>query len=249
MIDPRPSVFAKRLSPIRRVVAIGGGKGGVGKTTVTTLTALAAASAGHRVGLLDLDIHGGAAHLFLGIEPSFPEEKGGILPFDGPLGVRFMSATAFSGDRPLALRGAEVSDAIAELLAVTVWPELDLLLIDLPPGLGESLLDILRFVPRAEVIAVSTPSLPSVRVADRFLSAVGSSVPVLGVIANMADGDAGGTPSPVAELATRFSVPLLASVPRDQALESAIGRPEALLKTGATTALTEVVKVIVGSVV
>ncbi|MBU8912427.1 MAG: P-loop NTPase, partial [Spirochaetales bacterium] len=52
MIDPRPSVFAKRLSPIRRVVAIGGGKGGVGKTTVTTLTALAAASAGHRVGLL-----------------------------------------------------------------------------------------------------------------------------------------------------------------------------------------------------
>ena len=80
MIDPRPSVFARRLSPIRRVVAVGGGKGGVGKTTVTTLIALAAASVGHAVGLLDLDIHGGAAHQFLGIEPSFADSEGGILP-------------------------------------------------------------------------------------------------------------------------------------------------------------------------
>ncbi|MCK4516203.1 MAG: P-loop NTPase, partial [Spirochaetaceae bacterium] len=109
MIDPRPSVFARRLNPIRRVVAVGGGKGGVGKTTITTLTALATASAGHSVGLLDLDIHGGATQLFLGIEPAFPEEEGGILPFEGAFGLRFMSATSFSGDRPLALRGAEVS--------------------------------------------------------------------------------------------------------------------------------------------
>ena len=87
MIDPRPSVFARRLNPIRRVVAVGGGKGGVGKTTITTLTALATASAGHSVGLLDLDIHGGATQLFLGIEPAFPEEEGGILPYHGPLGV------------------------------------------------------------------------------------------------------------------------------------------------------------------
>jgi ATP-binding protein involved in chromosome partitioning len=249
MIDPRPSVFARRLRPIRRIVAIGGGKGGVGKTTVTTLTALAAASAGHRVGLLDLDIHGGAAHLFLGIEPAFPEEKGGILPFEGAFGLRFMSATSFSGDRPLALRGTEVSDAIAELLAVTVWPELDLLLIDLPPGLGESLLDILRFVPRAEIVAVTTPSLPAVRVAGRFLSAVGSAAPVLGVIANMVGEDpnpATEAQAPVAELAARFSVPLLASVPRDPTLESAIGKPEALLKTGSAAALAEVAGLIVG---
>ena len=250
MIDPRPSVFARRLSPIRRVVAVGGGKGGVGKTTVTTLIALAAASAGGRVGLLDLDIHGGAAHLFLGIEPSFPDEEGGILPFEGAFGLRFMSATSFSGDRPLALRGAEVSDAIAELLAVTVWPELDLLLIDLPPGLGESLLDVLRFVPRAEIVAVTTASLPSVRVAGRFLSAVGSAAPVLGVIANMVGDDSNPATevfatAPVAELAARFSVPVLASVPRDPALEPAIGRPGALLKTAAAVALAEVVRALV----
>jgi len=251
MIDPRPSIFAKRLAPVRRIVAVGGGKGGVGKTTVTTLTALAAAAAGHSVGLLDLDIHGGAAHLFLGIEPSFPDEEGGILPFEGAFGLRFMSATSFSGDRPLALRGAEVSDAIAELLAVTVWPELDLLLVDLPPGLGESLLDIFRFVPRAGIIAVTTPSLPSVRVAERFLSAVGSSAPVLGVIANMASEDsnpAAETPAtgPVANLSARFSAPLLATICRDPALESAIGKPEALLKTGIAAALAELVKAIAG---
>ena len=246
MIDPRPSVFARRLSPIRRVVAVGGGKGGVGKTTVATLTALAAASAGHRVGLLDLDIHGGAAHLFLGIKPSFPEEEAGILPFEGAFGLRFMSATAFSGDRPLALRGTEVSDAIAELLAVTVWPELDLLLIDLPPGLGESLLDVMRFVPRAEIVAVTTASLPSVRVADRFLSAVGSAAPVLGVIANMIDGNSGAA-APVVRLAARFSAPVLASVPRDSALEAAIGKPEALLKTTSAAALDGVVNTLVGA--
>ncbi|MEE8440597.1 MAG: P-loop NTPase [Spirochaetia bacterium] len=251
MIDPRPSIFAKRFTPIRRVVAVGGGKGGVGKTTIATLIGLVAASAGNRVGLLDLDIHGGAAHLFLGIEPSFPEEEGGILPFEGAFGLRFMSATSFSGDRPLALRGAEVSDAIAELLAVTVWPELDLLLIDLPPGLGEGLLDVLRFVPRAEIVAVTTASVPSVRVARRFLSAVGSAAPMLGVIANMVEEDPDPATqalavAPVAELAERFSVPILASVPRDPALEAAIGRPEVLLKTGPAAALAEVVNSLVG---
>ncbi|MCK4516916.1 MAG: P-loop NTPase, partial [Spirochaetaceae bacterium] len=163
---------------------------------------------------------------------------------------RFMSATSFSGDRPLALRGAEVSDAIAELLAVTVWPELDLLLIDLPPGLGESLLDVLRFIPRTEIIAVTTASLPSVRVADRFLSAVGSAAPVLGVIANMVGEDSNPATevlatAPVAELAMRFSTQVLASVPIDPALESAIGKPEALLKTASAVALAGVADTLV----
>ena len=245
MIDPRPIIFNKRLSPAKRIVAVGGGKGGVGKSTIATLLSLCAASSGQKVGLLDLDVHGGAAHLFLGIEPSFPDEEGGILPFDGPFGLRFMSAVAFSGDRPLALRGAEVSDAIAELLAVTVWPDLDLLLIDLPPGLGEGLLDVLRFIPRTEIIAVSTPSVPSVRVADRFLSAVSGVATVLGVIANMVGNASAGAVAPMAELAARFNVPVLANVPADPALEAAIGRPEALLGTIAASALGQVAESLV----
>jgi ATP-binding protein involved in chromosome partitioning len=241
MIDPRPIIFDKRLSPAQRIVAIGGGKGGVGKSTVATLLALCVSSDGSRVGLLDLDVHGGAAHLFLGIEPSFPDEEGGILPFDGPLGIRFMSAVAFSGERPLALRGAEVTDAIAELLAVTIWPPLDLLLIDLPPGLGESLLDLLRFIPRTEVIAVTTPSVPSIRVADRFLAAVGGLAPVLGVVANMVVDE---SPDAVAELAARHAVPLLVSVPVDPALEAAVGKPSELLRTSAADRLKMLVPVL-----
>lgn len=233
-------IFAHRLEPAHRIVAVGGGKGGVGKTTVTTLVALSAAASGARVGLLDLDIHGGAAHLFLGMNPTFPEEEGGIIPFPGPHGVCFMSAIAFSGERPLVLRGAEVSDAIAELLAVTIWPELDLLLVDLPPGLGESLLEVFRFMPRAEIVAVTTASKPSVQVAARFIAAARAVAPVLGVVENMADGagpDGGpGGASVIHDLGVRFSAPVLGSVPADPGLEAAIGDAGALLATRAGVA-------------
>ncbi len=191
MMDPRRSVFEKRLMPVHRIVAVGGGKGGVEKTTVTALSVLTDAASGARVGLLGLDIHGAAAHLMLGMNLSFPEEEG-LIPISGPERIHFMSATVFSGNRPLALRDAEVSDAISEMLDVTVWPELDLLLVDLllvdlPPGLGEAILDVIRFMPRAEAIAVATPSLPAVGVADRFLSAVGPLHRVTGVVANMVE--------------------------------------------------------------
>ncbi len=186
MMDPRRSVFEKRLMPVHRIVAVGGGKGGVEKTTVTALSVLTDAASGARVGLLGLDIHGAAAHLMLGMNLSFPEEEG-LIPISGPERIHFMSATVFSGNRPLALRGAEVSDAISEMLDVTVWPELDLLLVDLPPGLGEAILDVIRFMPRAEAIAVATPSLPAVGVADRFLSAVGPLHRVTGVVSNMVE--------------------------------------------------------------
>lgn len=239
MIDPRPGVFERRFRPVRRIVAVGGGKGGVGKTTICVLTALTAAAGGARVGFLDLDLHGAAAHLLLGISPDFPSEDGGLLPLEGPEGIHFMSAAAFSGDRPLALRGAEVSSAVAELLAVTLWPELDLLLVDLPPGLGDAILDVMRFIPRAEVVAVTTPSLPAVGVSDRFLSAVRPRHPVAGLVANMVvaerarQSDTAGALPMISRLAERHNVPVLARVQMDEDLEPALGDAEALLRSRA----------------
>jgi len=236
-MDPRQAVFERRLRPIRRIVAFGGGKGGVGKTTVATLAALNAAEAGNRVGLLDLDLHGGAAHLVLGIEPAFPDEEGGILPLEGSHGLAFMSATAFSANLPLVLRGGEVSDAIAELLAVTIWPELDLLVVDLPPGMGDGLLDMLKYMPRAEIVVVTTASAPAIAVADRFLAAVRNVGTVIGRVFNAtfpASGDPAGDPGASRDTP---AVPVLADVAWDADLEAAIGDSDALLASAAARAL------------
>ena len=111
----------------------------------------------------------------------------------------------FTGERGLPLRGPEVSDAILELLAVTRWGRADLLLIDMPPGIGEEILDLARLVPRLQALVVSTPSQVSVSVVERLLSVLKEiRVAVPGLIANMVDGDAG----PVRSLARRHSVPL-----------------------------------------
>lgn len=228
MIDPRLAIFEKRLKPVRRVIAFGGGKGGIGKTTIAVLTAVAAVRSGRAVGYLDLDVHGGAAHLMLGIETGFPDEEGGILPFEGPFGLAFMSAVSFSADRPLALRGYEVTNAISELLAVTIWPELDVLIVDLPPGLGEGLLDLLKFMPRAEIVAVTTASAPAVAVARRFLAAVKPVAPVLGSVSNMVSGDAG----------VDLGLEEIARVPFDSSLEDSMGNPERLASLPSAAALT-----------
>jgi ATP-binding protein involved in chromosome partitioning len=164
----------------------------------------------------------------MGIEPEFPAEENGIVPLIGPCGIHFMSATVFSGNRPLALRGAEVSDAISELLAVTVWPDLDILIVDLPPGLGEGLLDILRFVPRVEVVAVTTPQAAALAVTRRFLATVSRTATVAGVVANMTDSHGAEEGRPIADLAGQFSTAVLATLPADPGLEAAFGDPKRL---------------------
>jgi Mrp family chromosome partitioning ATPase len=103
-----------------------------------------------------------------------------------------MSAAAFAGNRALALRGPEVSDAILELLAVTLWGKLDYLLIDMPPGIGEEILDLARLIPTMEALVISTPSAASTSVVERLLSFLAEmKVVVAGVIANMVRGEAG----------------------------------------------------------
>jgi len=215
MIDPRPSVISERLSGVKRVIAVTGWKGGIGKSVTASTLALTLARKGCRTGLFDLDFAGASDHLILGAKGLFPKEEKGLEP---PLlcGVKFMSVVFFSENKAVPLRGANVSDAIIELLAITQWGELDFLVLDMPPGVNDAALDVMRFIPRAEVLAVTTPSMIARDVLERSLVLYRKlKVPVLGVLENM---------SPARS-------PRAGRIRLDPALEKALGRPEALLKT------------------
>ncbi len=225
MIDPRGAVVHRRLAGVARVIGFCSAKGGVGKSLCTAVAGAALASRGRRVGILDLDLQGSTAHLFLGVTPRFPEEEKGILPLTVTENLVLMSAAAFAGNRALALRGPEVSDAILELLAVTQWGSQDLLLVDMPPGIGEEVLDLARLVPRMEALVVCTPAAASVAVVERLLAVLPDMhVAVPGIIANMVRGDA----TPVRDLARRFAVPFAGEVAFDPGIESCIGSPDRL---------------------
>ena len=234
MIDPRSSVVRRRLAGIGRIAAFCSAKGGVGKTLCTALAGLVLAGRGRSVGILDLDLQGSTAHLFLGVPPRLPQEEKGILPLAVTANLGLMSAALFAGNRALALRGPEVSDAILELLAVTQWGALDFLLIDMPPGIGEEVMDLARLVPGMEAFVVSTPSMASTAVVERLLGfLVEMRLPIAGVIANMARADA----APVRELAARFTVPFAGEVSWEPELERALGSPRLLAGSRAAASL------------
>lgn len=212
-LDPRPAVISERLSGIARIIAVTGWKGGIGKTVTASTLALLLAEKGCRTGLLDLDFAGASAHIALGAGSAFPKEEKGLEP---PVvaGVKLMSVSFFSGKKAVPLRGANISDAILEMLAITQWGELDFLIIDMPPGINDAALDVIRLIPGAKALAVTTPSVMARSVLERSLSLYKRlKVPVLGVVTNMAAGPKGGC--------VRF----------DAGLEKALGRPASLLKT------------------
>lgn len=216
-IDPRPSVIAERLKGVKRIIAVTGWKGGIGKSVTACSLALLLSRKGYRTGLFDLDFAGASDHLILGAKGLFPKEEKGLEP---PLleGVKFMSVVFFSENKAVPLRGANVSDAIIELLAITQWGELDFLVLDMPPGINDAALDVMRFAGKAEVLAVTTSSVIARDVLERSLALYRAlKTPVLGVVENMARGKA--AKGDAARL--RF----------DPALEAALGSPAGLLKT------------------
>ena len=164
MIDPRVSVIEKRLKDVNRILVVSSGKGGVGKSVFSSSAALALNVLGYKTGLLDLDFQGSSDHIILGEGVSFPEESMGIRPFKLSNGIDFVSFSLFTGESALPLRGVDTTNAILELLAVTIWDELDFLIVDLPPGIGEEVLDIIRLIKQLEFILISSSSLISVKV-------------------------------------------------------------------------------------
>ncbi|MBU2573617.1 MAG: P-loop NTPase [Elusimicrobia bacterium] len=236
-MDPRPSVISARLSGIGGIIAVTGWKGGIGKSVTASTLALLLADRGFKTGLLDLDFAGASAHVALGADGVFPKEEKGLEPPE-VAGVRLMSVSFFSGKKAVPLRGANVSDAIIELLAITQWGKLDFLIIDMPPGINDAALDLIRLIPRAKVLAVTTPSVMAHSVLERSLALYKRlKVPALGVIENMTPPPGQAAKAPGAAGPAFGGRPgggagrLIGSIRFDPGLEEALGRPDKLLKT------------------
>ena len=237
-MDPRVNVIDKRMENIGRIIAVSGGKGGIGKSLTSSTLALLLAKQGQRVGLLDMDLCGPSDHVILGIGGVLPEEDKGIVP---PLvkGISFMSITYYAGNNPVPLRGGEVSNAIIEMLAITRWPELDYLIVDMPPGTGDPALDVIRLIKKVEFLVVTTPSAVALAMAKKELTVFRElQVKVAGVLENMRLHEN----SPVEEELRDFQAPFWGAVQFDQHLEAALGDVDKLMATQYAQQLAEIVK-------
>jgi ATP-binding protein involved in chromosome partitioning len=216
MIDPRLDVIGKRLEPVGRIIPVSSAKGGVGKSVCAAMLALTLAQKGGRVGLLDLDFQGASAHLLLDVRLDFPEEESGIKPLRKG-NLDFMSFAAFSRERAVPLRGSDVSQAMLELMAITIWDPIEFLLIDMPPGIGDEIFDVLRYVRDPEFLVVMTPSSLVQHVVERLLAMLSElKVPMVGVIENMARSQAD---SRSVELAAKYGTDVLGSIPFVQGID------------------------------
>jgi len=189
-IKEQEEMLKIRMRKIKHKVAVISGKGGVGKSTVTVNLAMAFAINGYRVGILDADIHGPSIPKMLGLSGHRLEVgPPGIFPAIGPLGIRVTSIDFLLPDEntPVIWRGPLKMTAIRQFLSDIVWGDLDLLLIDLPPGTGDEPLSVAQLLPEMDgVIIVTIPSEVSqivVKKAVMFAKRLG--LQVIGVIENM----------------------------------------------------------------
>jgi ATP-binding protein involved in chromosome partitioning len=230
-----PVIPFAQPSSLTRVYAVASGKGGVGKSTVTVNLAAAMAARGLSVGVLDADIHGHSIPRMMGTTDRPTQVESMILP---PIAheVKVISIAQFTeGNTPVVWRGPMLHRALQQFLADVYWGDLDVLLMDLPPGTGDIAISVAQLVPNAEILVVTTPQLAAAEVAERAGSiAVQTRQRIVGVVENMSGltlpdgstlqvfGEGGG--QQVAERlsrATGVDVPLLGQIPLDPALVTA----------------------------
>jgi ATP-binding protein involved in chromosome partitioning len=229
---------AELLPGVRHTIAVASGKGGVGKSTVAVNLAVGLSQRGARVGLLDADIYGPSIPLMMGVDerPTIDPTGRSIVPFDR-FGVRFMSL-GFLVDKNDAViwRGPMVMKAIEQLLRDVAWGDLDVLVVDMPPGTGDAQLTLSQKVRLSGAVIVTTPQ--DVALADAIKGVtmfrkVG--VPILGIVENMSFfhcphcggrtevfGHGGGSRE-----AARLETPFLGEIPLDAAIREGgdSGRP------------------------
>jgi ATP-binding protein involved in chromosome partitioning len=177
--------FAKAGS-LTRVYAVASGKGGVGKSSVTANLAAALAAEGLKVGVVDADIYGFSIPRMLGVEGKPTQVDDMILP---PVqhDVKVISIGMFvPGNQPVVWRGPMLHRALQQFLADVFWGDLDVLLLDLPPGTGDVAISVAQLIPGAEILVVTTPQQAAAEVAERAGSiALQTHQRVAGVIENM----------------------------------------------------------------
>ena len=215
---------------LTRVYAVASGKGGVGKSSVTVNVAVAMAAQGLRVGVLDADIYGHSIPRMLGAYARPTQVENMIMP-PAAHGVKVISIGMFTaGNTPVVWRGPMLHRALQQFLSDVYWGDLDVLLMDLPPGTGDIAISVAQLVPSAEILVVTTPQAAAAEVAERAGTiALQTHQRIAGVVENMSGfpcphcgevvdvfGSGGGRA--VADALTRSvgaEVPLLAQVPLD----------------------------------
>jgi len=237
-MDPRVAIIEERLKSIKKIIAVAAGKGGVGKSTVATGLALVLSEMGHNVGLFDLDFYGPSTHVILGASEEIqPTEERGIVP-PKVHGIEFMSLVFYTGKNPAPLRGPDLTNALIELLAITRWGELDFLIVDMPPGLGDTTLDAIRLLKNPNFLVVTTPSRIAYETVSKLVALLSElGIPILGVIENMR--------RPSDRARASFGVRVLGELPFDEGLEDALGDPGRFLQTEFAQRLHEIALAII----
>ena len=227
MIDPRTSIINERLKKITKIIAVSSGKGGVGKSLIATTLALTLAKKNLKVGLFDLDFTSPSTHLILGAKNAQPKEEKGIIP---PIvkGIEYMSLIYYTGNHATPLRGTDISNALIELLSLTRWSKLDFLIIDMPPGIGDATLDLIRLVKNLEFLIVTTSSQLAFETVKKLTSLLQDlKIPIIGVVENMKMNKT----TKIKQQTEKLGLAFLGEIPYDPKVEGAIGDETKLLET------------------
>ena len=236
----KPAPTQASLSPhphIRHIIVVASGKGGVGKSTTTVNIALALQKLGHRVGVLDADIYGPSIPAMLGVAGVRPElENEQFVPIEAH-GLAMLSiASLLEGDSvPVAWRGPKATGALMQLYNQTNWPQLDYLVIDMPPGTGDIQLTLAQRIPVTGAVIVTTPQHIALLDAQKGIEMFNKTkIPVVGVVENMAlhtcsncqhteaiFGEGGGE-----RIAEQYHVPLLGQLPLASGIRAQVDKGE-----------------------
>jgi ATP-binding protein involved in chromosome partitioning len=251
---------------LTQVYAIASGKGGVGKSSVTVNLALALAKAGRTVGIVDADIYGHSVPAMLGIADHRPTQvESMIMPVPTPSGVSVISIGMLKPrrDQVVAWRGPMLDRALVQMLADVYWGDLDVLLLDLPPGTGDMAISLGQHLPGAEIIVVTTPQEAAAEVAERA-GTMASMVHqrVVGVVENMSYlvcphcgpehrlelFGSGGGERVAKTLSSRFGydVPLLGQIPIEESLREGGDAGKPVVESDPTSQAAQVLQSVAG---
>ena len=212
------------LSSIKKVVGVVSGKGGVGKSLVTCMTAVLMQRRGYHVGILDADVTGPSVPKAFGIHEDVTGDEHGLIPPRTKTGIDLMSVNLLLDDekRPVVWRGPVIAGTVKQFWTDVIWQDIDLLLVDCPPGTGDVPLTVFQTIPLDGIIIVSSPQeLVSMIVSKAANMAKMMDIPVLGLVENMSYAvcpDCGKHinifgDSHIDEIAEEFGYDLLASMP------------------------------------
>jgi len=191
-LDPsqahQPETLARQLSPIKNVIGVTSGKGGVGKSLTTAMLAVALRRKGYRVGVFDADITGASIPTLFGETGHLNSSPEGIIPRQTKTGIRLISTHFMlkNADDPVVWRGSKIAQLITDLWNGVIWGPLDYLLIDFPPGTSDAQLTVMMDLPVKGLVMVTTPQdLANFIVRKAVKMSLDMHVPLLGVVENM----------------------------------------------------------------